>query len=227
MIRGMPRTLLLLLLLFAPLRATSQAAGNLDVTPVRQWIAKQDDLHSLSADFVQTRSFHALKSPLENKGHIWFSAPDSFRWQIGDPARAIALKMGGFIYLIDPAKKKAVRSLADSVGKQAGMRGMPMMSFPMARSYADFEKQFQLLSVKTTGGECAISMLPRDVQARKFLKQINLAFHTDNGQLIYFEMVVRDGSSMRNDFENVHVNEKLDRSTFNYDLTGYTITDAK
>jgi len=213
--------------LFLLLFAVSVVAEPLDPTPIRQWITKQQDLHTLSADFVQTRSFHALKSPLENKGHIWFREPDAFRWQIGDPAKTIALKQGDFMYLIDPAKQKATRSPANAMNKQAGMRGMPMMSFPMAKSYADFEKQFELLSLKTADGVCAISVLPRDAQAKKFLKQINLAFHTGDGQLVYFEMVIRDGSSMRNDFSNVHVNEKLDRALFNYDFTGYTVTDAK
>jgi outer membrane lipoprotein-sorting protein len=104
---------------------------------------------------------------------------------------------------------------------------MPMMRFPMAKTYADFEQQFELLSIKTDGAQCAISVLPRDPQARKFLKQMNLTFSTTTGQLSSFEMVTRDGSSMRNDFKNVHVNEKLDRGIFNYDFTGYTVTDAK
>ncbi|MGC3988783.1 MAG: outer-membrane lipoprotein carrier protein LolA [Chthoniobacteraceae bacterium] len=124
-------------------------------------------------------------------------------------------------------KKKATRTPAEAMNQQAGMKGMPMMSFPMAKTYADFEQQFELLSVKTEGDQCAISVLPRDVQARKFLKQMNLSFSQTTGQLSYFEMVVRDGSSMRNDFDHVQVNEKIDRAIFNYDLTGYSVTDAK
>ena len=47
-----------------------------------------------------------------------------------------------------------------------------------------------------------------------------------NGHLIAFEMALRDGSSMRNEFSNVRVNQKLDRSVFHYDLTGYEVKDA-
>jgi len=214
-------------LLLTLLAATTQAGPALDVRPIKQWIARQADLHTLSADFVQTRSFRSLKSPLANQGHLWFSQPDSFRWQIGDPAKTIALKKDGAVYLIDPVKKKATRTPATAANQQAGMKGMPMMSFPMAKTYADFDQQFELLSLQTDHDQCAISVLPRDVQARKFLKQMNLSFSLTTGQLSYFEMVVRDGSSMRSDFSNVHVNEKIDRPVFNYDLTGYTVTDAK
>jgi outer membrane lipoprotein-sorting protein len=40
-------------------------------------------------------------------------------------------------------------------------------------------------------------------------------------------MVTREGSSMRNEFSNVRVNEKVDKKLFEYDLTGFDITEEK
>ena len=70
-------------------------------------------------------------------------------------------------------------------------------------------------------------MLPRDPQAKNALAAIRIDFNTENGHLIAFEFVTRDGSSMRNDFSNVRINQKIDPHQFDYDFTGYEVNDAK
>ena len=42
-----------------------------------------------------------------------------------------------------------------------------------------------------------------------------------------FEMAFRDGSSMRNEFSNVKMNQKIDHHMFDFDFTGYEVTDAR
>ena len=58
-------------------------------------------------------------------------------------------------------------------------------------------------------------------------EQARFDFDTTTGHLLSFEMATRDGSSMRSDFTNVHVNQKIDRHVFEYDFTGYEIVDGK
>ena len=70
-------------------------------------------------------------------------------------------------------------------------------------------------------------MLPRDARARKMLNALKLDFNTTSGHLLAFEIATRDGSSLRNEFSNVEVNPKIDRSVFDFDLSGYEIVDAK
>ena len=102
-----------------------------------------------------------------------------------------------------------------------------MMEFPLATDFADFQRKFEILSSTTEGERCHLEILPRDPQARKFLSALKIDFNTKTSHMISFEMVTRDGSSMRNEFSNVRVNQKVDRSTFEYDLTGYDVTDVK
>ena len=59
---------------------TAAPIAKSDLTPVKKWIASQAGMKSLSADFVQTRTFRTLRDPLERQGHIWFQSPDAFRW---------------------------------------------------------------------------------------------------------------------------------------------------
>lgn len=217
-------------LLFLPLliATATLSAAELDFTPVKRWIAKQEDFRAVSADFTQTRALRALKSPLTSEGRLWFKAPSSFRWEIGTPAKTVVLRRGDALFIIQPAKKRAERSDASArPDKPSPMQAMGMMSFPFARDFADFQRQFETLSIATEGTRCHLEVLPREAQARKFLSALKLDFNTTNGHLEAFEMATRDGSSLRNEFSNVQVNPKLAPGVFDYDFTGYEVVDAK
>ena len=203
------------------------AAEPPDLAPIKKWIAKQDELRTVQADFTQTRSLRALRDPIATPGHIWFSAPDSLRWELGEPAKTIVLRKGDTYFLIQPAKKKAQRYAASEIGKQGGAQGFAMMNFPLAKDFADFNRQFETLAVIKTEDRCHLEVLPRDAQARKILAAIKIDFDSATGHLLSFELVTREGSSMRNDFTNVRMNQKLDRHLFEYDFTGYEIVDGK
>ena len=71
-------------------------AGAADTNAVLDgWFAAQKNLRSWSADFVQTRMFKTLTQPLTATGHVDFAMPDEFRWELGKPARTIAVGGGG------------------------------------------------------------------------------------------------------------------------------------
>jgi outer membrane lipoprotein-sorting protein len=218
----------LLLFLLAPtLACAAPATDSLDLAPVKKWIARQDEFRSVQADFTQTRALRALRSPIASPGRITFAVPSLLRWELGDPAKTIVLRKGDNYLLIQPAKKKAERIPASNIGQEGGAKGFAMMEFPLATDFADFNKKFEILAVSTEGNRCHLEILPREAQARKFLSALKIDFDTKTGHMISFEMVTRDGSSMRNEFSNVRVNEKIDRRTFEFDLTGYDVTDAK
>ena len=195
------------------------AAPAPDLAPLKQWIARQAEVRTVQADFVQKRSFHALRDPLATPGRLWFSAAGGFRWEVGDPPKMIVLRKGESSLLIQPAKKHAEHlSTANP---------LPMMNFPLAKNLDDFNRQFEVLSVSVTGDRCHAELLPRDLQARKYLEAFRLDFQTDDGALLDFEIALRDGSSLRNEFFNVRLNGKIDARVFDFDLAGYEVTDAK
>lgn len=219
------RPLLLLTCLFLPF--STPAAEPLDLAPVKKWIARQDEFRNVQADFTQTRALRALRSPVASPGRLWFSMPSSLRWELGDPAKTVVLRKGETYWLIQPAKKKAQRLSAGNVAQEGGARGFAMMEFPLATDFADFQRKFEVLSVATEGNRCHLEILPRDAQARKFLSALKIDFDTKTAHMIAFEMVTRDGSSMRNEFTNVRLNQKIDRRLFEYDLTGFEVEEKK
>ncbi len=205
----------------------ARAAEPPDLAPVRKWLARQDEFHTVQADFTQTRALRALRSPIATPGHIWFGGPDLMRWELGEPAKTIVIRKGDTYFLIQPAKKKVERYKADSIAQKGGAMGFAMMNFPLAKDFADFNRQFETLAVSTAENHCHLEILPRDAQAKKFLEAIKIDFDTTSGHLLSFELVTRDGSSMRSDFTNVRMNQKIERHVFDFDFTGYEIVDGK
>lgn len=218
------RALLFLLLFASPLAA----AEALDFTPVKKWIARQEDFRAVTADFVQSRALRALRSPLKSEGRLWFKAPSSFRWELGKPAKTVVIRKSDFIYIIHPEKKRAERMPAGAAAnQQSGAAALAMMEFPFARDFVDFQKRFETLAIDTDSARCRLTVMPRDVRARKMLNALKLEFNTTTGHLLSFEIATRDGSSLRNEFSNVEVNPKIAPAVFDFDLTGYEIVDAK
>jgi outer membrane lipoprotein carrier protein len=216
-----------ILCVLLPLAGRAAEAQPPDVMPIKRWIARQDEFHSVEADFTQTRALRALRSPVAIHGRLWFISPDSLRWELGDPPKTIVLRKGATYFMIQPAKKKVERSSADALGKKGGMQALAMMSFPLAKDYADFNRRFEVLNVSLAEARCHFEIAPRDLQAKKFLEAIRIDFDTANGHLLVFEMAFRDGSSMRNEFLNVKMNQKIDRHIFDFDFTGYEVIDAR
>src|SRR5438045_2454800 len=45
---------------------------------ISTWIAAQTNIHTWSAEVVQTRTLKSLTKPLTSYGHVWFEAPNRF-----------------------------------------------------------------------------------------------------------------------------------------------------
>src|SRR5262245_23984784 len=78
---------LALVVLFLPARSSLKAPYAAEISDhsaaLRSWLAAQTNIQTWSADFVQTRTLKALAQPLTASGHVWFAAPNRFRWELG------------------------------------------------------------------------------------------------------------------------------------------------
>src|SRR6185295_6006382 len=70
------------------------------------WLAAQTNVHTWSADFTQTKTLKSLVQPLTATGHVWFSKPSRFRWELGRPPQTIATKSGDTMRVIYPNLKR-------------------------------------------------------------------------------------------------------------------------
>jgi outer membrane lipoprotein-sorting protein len=178
------------------------------------WLNGQTNIHTWSADFVQTRVLKSLTQPLTASGHLWFAAPDRFRWELGNPPQTIAVRGPEEMLVIYPRLKHAERYplTGDQGGQWRDVMKLLEAGFP--RSQAEMESQYNILSQTVTDGVCELTLQPKSATARKMMPQIKIAFSTKDFLLRSTELQFADGSTMRNDFKNSELNQKLEDSLF-------------
>ena len=207
--------LLFLLLLAAPLRAEDTQ------TILRDWISKQAAIRSLRADFIQTRRLPALRIPLKKSGTVWFGTEGRFRWQVGDPAELLVLKSANDFLLIEPKKSLARRFTASSAAARA-MQELPM---PIAISLDEFQRRFEVVSLKEDGARIDLRLTPKDPRLAEGLKSLRILFDPVSGAVSLFEMTFRDGSEVSTEFTLIEWNPTLPAELFQHDLRDFKIED--
>lgn len=180
------------------------------------WFAAQTKLHTLTADFVQTRTLKTLTVPLTARGRLYFAAPGSFRWELGQPARTIALGQKDEMYVIYPMLKRAEHYALGEKAPKDWRDAMALLQAGFPHSRAEFEGQFQILALAETNGVCQMSLQPRSSFARQMMPELRLAVATNDFSLRTTELVIVDGSNLRNDFSNIVMNPPLGEDVFHW-----------
>ncbi len=194
----------------------SLLAAEASDTVLDQWFAAQQALKSWSADFIQTRTLPALTQPLVANGHVDFALPGDFRWQLGRPARSIALGHGSQMYVIYPLLKRAeLYPLGPDTPKQwRDMMSLLEAGFP--RNRQEFRAQFKVLSLTVTNSAWLLALEPASATTRQMVPELRLRFNTNDFQLASTEMIMVGGSRMRTDFTNAVLNPVLDPAVFSW-----------
>jgi outer membrane lipoprotein-sorting protein len=181
---------------------------------ITTWIAAQTNIHTWSADVVQTRALKSLTQPLKAYGHVWFEAPNRFRWELTNPVSSIAVRGPDEMLIIYPKMKRAERYQlgAEQAGQWRDVMKLLDAGFP--RSESDMTAQYDILSQNVSGDICELALQPKSATARKLMPQIKIAFSTKNSTLTSTELQMADGSTMKNDFTNTELNPKIEESLF-------------
>jgi outer membrane lipoprotein-sorting protein len=192
-----------------PSHAASQPASQLSF-----WLSAQTNIQSWTADFAQTRALRSLTQPLTATGHVWFAQPNRFRWELGHPAKTIAVRATDELLIFYPILKRVERYPlgSDQTGQWRDALALLEAGFP--RSQAELESRFRILSQTVSNQICELALQPRSAAARKMMPQIKIAFSTSDSSLKATELQFADGSTMRNDFMNAVLNPKVETELF-------------
>ena len=186
---------------------TAEAAGNEAL--LDGWFAAQTNLHTWSADFIQTRQLKSLTRPLTAPGKILVSMPDRFRWELGVPAQTIALREPQGLLVIYPRLKRVERYPLEP-GKTGPWRdALALLDAGFPKSRAELESRFQILSVITTNATMRLSLQPKSPSVRRIMTEILVDTDTNRFDLLATEVRFIDGSSLRSDFTNAVTNPTL------------------
>jgi len=180
------------------------------------WFAAQTNLRTWTADFVQTRTLKTLTQPLVVNGRIAFAAPHDFRWELGRPARTMAVRSGDDMFVVYPLLKRAERYSLGTNTPQQWRDTMSLLQAGFPHDRREFEAQFQILSLTETNGDWRFALQPKSAFARQMMPQLNLRLATNDFSLTGTELVFVDGSTMRSDFTNAVLNPPLDATLFRW-----------
>lgn len=181
---------------------------------VASWLAAQTNIQSWSADFTQTRALKSLAQPLTATGHVWFAAPNRFRWEVKQPVPTIAVRAPSELLVIYPRLKRVEHF--PLTGNQGGQwrDALALLEAGFPRSQAQLEAQYELLNQSVKDNTCELVLQPRSASARRMMPEIRINFDTKDFSLRGTELHFVDGSVMRNDFHNPVLNPPVDEKVF-------------
>lgn len=209
----MKKKFLTLLAAFALLPAARAADTN---AVLNGWLAAQKNLHTWTADFTQTRRLKTLTQPLVTSGHLWFEAPNRFRWELGSPVQTFALRQADQMYVVYPRLKRAERYPLDAKAPGEWREALALLEAGFPKDRAELEARFHLLALGETNGSWQLSLQPASNFARRMMSEIRIGLATNDYSLTSTELVIIDGSIMRNDFTNAVLNPKIEPAIFDW-----------
>ncbi|HKQ39861.1 MAG TPA: outer membrane lipoprotein carrier protein LolA [Verrucomicrobiae bacterium] len=196
---------------FALAGITLSAAASADIAP---FLEAQAGLKSWTADFLQTRTLKSLKQPLKTPGHLFFVAPNIFRWELGDPAQTIALRTANEVLLLYPPLKRAERYSLGPTDRSQWQEMLSLLDAGFPRSQKELESRFQIISGREEGGRTHFVLQPKAASARRWMREMELVFDAATKSLAATELRFADGSSLRNDFSNERKNADISPESF-------------
>ena len=193
----------------------STPGGGADDALLTGWLNAQTNFQTWEADFVQTRNLKSLTQPVTASGHVWFSAPNSFRWEITNPLPTIAVRQGAQMLVLYPKLKRGERYALDSDKAREWKDTLALLDAGFPRSREQVESRFRIVSQSTSNGVHEIALQPKAEAARRIMPEIKIGFDAANFALRSTALKFADGSTMENVFTNAMLNPKIEASEFN------------
>ncbi|HSU54368.1 MAG TPA: outer membrane lipoprotein carrier protein LolA [Candidatus Dormibacteraeota bacterium] len=185
---------------------------------LQQWFAAQTNLHTWSADAIQTRVIKTFAQPLVSTGKVWVVTPDHFRWELGKPAQTIALRQPDQLMLVYPRLKRAEKYPLNDKQPGPWRDALALMEASFPHSRAELESEFLIGGINESNGVVELRLQPKSLFARKFMTELRIGYRTADFAPAFTDMKFSDGSSMRNDFSNSITNAPIPPSIFQFEL---------
>ena len=229
--RRRPRITRILVLLAAgllPFLSLPKARAGQDSSSefLQAWLNQQARIKTWSADVVQIRKLKSLVRPLKARGRVWFSHPNRFRWQLGDPPRTIAVRKDDELLIIYPRLKQVERYATGKDIDPAWKQVLALLDVGFPSNAEAFFEQYELLSTRQTRKKWRFELRPAAEAARRLLDRVWVEASKQDFSLLTTELVFPDGSTMRNVFIHRQLNPDLDQALFDFEISeGYQVVN--
>jgi outer membrane lipoprotein-sorting protein len=157
-----------------------------------KWTADQKNVGDIQVTFQQTRSTPVLKEPAKSEGRFWKMQDGRFRWELGSPPTTTLLFTGEKAFLKE-GKDAAWQTLdPDDRRARAWIRFLDGREMDAASLTENF-------TVKVTQQEAkfaTITLVPKPLLAKKYLKQIDLQIEPGGKRLYLIRIIQGEGSTL-------------------------------
>lgn len=157
-----------------------------------EWGRAQEQVGDIVVNFHQIRTVPALKQPVHADGRFWRFSDGAFRWEVGQPP-AIILVHDSQEFRVRESNNGPWTLLDEKDGRYR------MWSQFLSGKDMEPEKLSRNFSVKITGNTpdlVTVTMMPRPLVVRRYLKQIDLQIAPDNKRLRQLRVIQGDGSTV-------------------------------
>ncbi|MGK0189238.1 MAG: outer membrane lipoprotein-sorting protein [Verrucomicrobiales bacterium] len=205
-------------------RTTTAAPTDVNIEPVKQWIEKQAAMKSAVVSFTQERRLRSLKRPIVKQGKFWFQAPSTFRWELGQPAEMIAVQKEKKDLFVVRVKENIVEQHPyEKVVEEGSRNGLSFLESGFPRDLAQFQKNFEILSVKENQGFHEVQTKLTDRRASLGCRKIVFFLDLKSYEMRHVHLYFRDGSIVTNRFQSIEKDATIAASKFEVDTAGRTV----
>ncbi|MFT4550974.1 MAG: outer membrane lipoprotein-sorting protein [Verrucomicrobiales bacterium] len=199
----------------------SAAIAN-DSVVVTKWLAGQAKIKSLKADFTQDSTQSAKGSPITTDGKFAYSAPGSFRWQMGEPAVTLAVqKAKGDLVVANLRRKEATIYPFAVLKDEEAAIGFNFIEAGFPKTAAEFDKNFTVTGEELRDGIHYVTVKLNNKRMALGLRKMIFYVADGSFELRGFYLRFRDGSSRHTVFKNVEKDPGVPDAEFMVNLTGY------
>lgn len=198
--------------------------AEVDLAPVKAWIAQQAGVKTFVVDIAQQRHLRTVKKPLESAGRFWFGPGGAFRWQAGDPPKVVALMSPAEEFsLIYPAKKTAEVYSKAAVEREDAGQGIAFLRAGFPTSLEAFLGRFEVLDLKGEADWDTLEVKPIGPGGSFAVRKLVMVLNRTTHRLGAMQVHMRDGSWVNNVLSGFQENPVIPADQFSYDLGGYEV----
>lgn len=171
--------------------------------------AASRSVHSVSAEFTQTKHLKMLTRPITSEGKLYYHAPGEFRWEYTTPIRSILVK-----------NRLGVQRVTWRGGKfqpdaEAKLKPVQMVLEQMEQwLHGDFSQTTLFEASLEAGPPARVKLVPRDKALSQFINVVYVVMSTTPGVVDSIEIWEGPDALTRLKLKNVKLNQKLPAHTF-------------
>jgi outer membrane lipoprotein-sorting protein len=168
------------------------------------------NITSVSAAFSQKKVMQILSKPLVSKGHFYFQAPDSVRWEYTSPVRSILLMRRGDIKRYTLVDRGMVKDSGEA------LESMRIVLQEISRwTKGQFTGNDLFSATLKAGKERQIILTPKEKGISAMILRIVITLSSERpGVLKSVKIMEKEGDYTLFEFTDVRINEKIDEAMF-------------